>query len=85
MRNITMSVDEDTYTAVSARVRGFLERLVRDRTDGCGARRRDAETERERRARLLDEVFEDICAKRSGFRAADNLGREALHDRHVVR
>lgn len=43
MRNITVSVDEDTYrqsriraaeldTSVSALVRGFVERLVRDRT-----------------------------------------------------
>ena len=96
MRNITVSVDEDTYrqfriraaeldTSVSALVRGFLESLVRDRTDGNGAREPDGETERERRGRLLDEVFEDICATRTGFRAADNLSRETLHDRHVVR
>lgn len=41
----------------------------------------DGETERERRERLLSEVFDDICATRSGFRAADNVKREALHDR----
>lgn len=67
MRNITVPVDEETYrqsriraaeldTSVSTLVRGFLERLVRDRTGG-----------------------------RSGFRAADNLGRDALHDRYAVR
>ena len=44
-----------------------------------------AETERERRERLLNEVFEDVCATRSGFKAADNLSREALHDRDAVR
>ena len=48
-------------------------------------RARPAETEGERRGRLLDEIFEDICATRSGFRAADNLSRDALHDRHSVR
>ena len=96
MKNITVSVDDETYrqsriraaelgTSVSALVRGFLERLVRDGSDGSGARRPEAETEGERRGRLLDEVFEDICATRSGFRAADNLSREAVHDRHAVR
>ena len=96
MRNITVSVDDDTYrqsrvraaeldTSVSALVRGFLERLVRDRIDGRGARGPDAETERERRERLLNEVFEDVRATRSEFRAADNVSREALYDRNAVR
>ena len=95
MRNITVSVDEDTYrqsriraaeldTSVSALVRSFLERLVRDRTDGGGAGG-PAETERERRERLLNEVFEDIYATRGGFKAADSISREALHDRNAVR
>ena len=96
MRNITVSVDENTYrqsriraaeldTSVSALVRGFLECIVQDSFDGRGARGPDEETERERRGRLLDEVFEDICATRSGFKAADNLSQETLHDRHAVR
>ena len=147
MRNITVSVDDDTYrrsriraaeleTSVSALVRGFLERLVREpaRASGeCGvaaetglerrrrlleevvadfdargvglrmadnlsreelydrsrARAEAAETagstEGECRRRLLDEVFEDICATRGGFRAADNVGREVLHDRDAIR
>ena len=96
MRNITVSVDDDTYrrsrvraaeldTSVSALVRGFLERLVRERTAGGGARGPAAETERERRERLLNEVFEDICATRDGFRAADNVSRAALYDRNAVR
>ena len=96
MRNITVSVDEDTYrqsriraaeldTSVSALVRSFLERLVRDRTDGRGAGGPEVETERERREPLLNAVFEDICATRGGFKAADNISREALHDRNAVR
>ncbi|MCY3843933.1 MAG: hypothetical protein OXH69_10375 [Acidobacteria bacterium] len=96
MRNITVSVDDETHrrariraaeldTSVSALVRGFLDRLARDRTDGGGVPAPDAETERERRERLLNEVFEDIRATRSGFRAADNVSREALYDRNAVR
>ena len=63
MRNITVSVDDDTYR--QSRI--------------------DVETERERRGRLLNEVFEDICTTRRGFKAADNISREALHDRNAVR
>ena len=96
MRNITVSVDDDTYrrsriraaeldTSVSALVRGFLERLGRERLDGTGEHETAAETERERRRRLLTEVFEDICATRGGFRASDNLAREALYDRDAIR
>lgn len=63
MRNIKVSVDDDTYR--QSRI--------------------DVETERERRGRLLNEVFEDVCATRSGFRTAHNISREALHDRNAVR
>ena len=94
MRNITVSVDDHTYrqsriraaerdTSVSALVRGFLERLVREGADGSGEV--GGETEAERRERLLDEVFEEVCATRSGFKAADNVSREALHDRNAIR
>ncbi len=94
MRNITVSVDDDTYrrsriraaeldTSVSALVRSFLERLGRaDASVEHGTRE---ETDRERRARLLSEVFEDIRATRSGFKASDNISRRALYDRDAVR
>ena len=96
MKNITVSVDDDIYrrsriraaeleTSVSALVRGFLERLVQRGAQATGADAPRAETEGERRRRLLDEVFEDICATRGGFRAADNVGREVLHDRDAIR
>ena len=96
MRNITVSVDEATYrrsriraaeldTSVSALVRSFLERLVREPVHEPGEPGPGAESERERRQRLLSEVFEDICATRSGFKAADNVSRDALHDRDAVR
>ena len=94
MRNITVSVDDHTYrlsrvraaerdTSVSALVRGFLERLVREGADDSGEA--GGETEAERRERLLNEVFEEVCATRSGFKAADNVSREALHDRNAIR
>ena len=34
---------------------------------------------------MLHEVFEDIRRTRPGFRAADNLPREALYDRDLAR
>lgn len=40
--------------------------------------------ERVHRRRLLNEVFEDIRATRSGFSASDNMSREALHDRDAM-
>ena len=96
MRNITVSVDDDTYrrsriraaeldTSVSALVRAFLERLVRDRADGGSGREAHGETERDRRRRLLNEVFDDIRATRGGFRAADNVSRDVLYDSDAVR
>ena len=96
MRNITVSVDDSTYrrsriraaeldTSVSALVRRFLERLVRDPVEWTGDQELEVETERDRRRRLLKEVFEDICATRSGFKAADNIPREALYDRDAIR
>ena len=46
-----------------------------------GAPLRSADDDQQRRARLLHEVFEDIRRTRPGFRASDNLPREALYDR----
>ena len=87
MRNITVSVDEETYrlarvraaesdTSVSALVREFLEELVH------------GETREERFARLerlQDEVFAEIKARGGGLRAADNLSRDELYDRDAFR
>ena len=96
MKNVTVSVDDDTYrlsrvraaeldTSVSALVRGFLERLVREGGDDSGEHGADGETEAERRERLLNEVFEDLCATGSGFKAADNVSREELYGRNAIR
>ena len=95
MRNITVSVDEETHrrariraaeldTSVSALVREFLRRLApRDRRR---ERQESAplESALERRRRLFDEVFADFDARGVGLRMADNLPRAALHDRSEI-
>ena len=96
MKNITVSIDEETHraariraaeldTSVSALVRSYLVSLVRDRSGRASPGMEPAEMERERRRRLLNEVFEDIRATRSGFSASDNMSREALYDRDAIR
>ena len=60
-----------------ARLAGSREELY--------ARAEAEETESDRRRRLLNEVFEDICATRGGFKAADNISREDLYSRHEIR
>ena len=96
MRNITVSVDDDTYrrsriraaemeTSVSALVRGFLQRLVREPARGSGEQGVAAETSLERRRRLLEEVTADFDARGVGLRMADNLSREELYDRSRAR
>jgi len=76
MRNITVSVDDETYrkarikaaeldTSVSALVKRYLVEL------GAG------ETEFERLARLEREIRARIV----GFSASNNISRDALHER----
>lgn len=93
MRNITVSVDEETHrnariraaeldTSVSALVREFLKRLgprpARPQT-------RRVESALERRRRLLEAVFEDFDARNVGLRMADNRTRDELYERSAVR
>ncbi len=96
MRNITVSIDDQTYrrsriraaeldTSVSALVRHYLHRLAQGENLDCSTEKATAETERERREHVLHEVFEDIRATRPGFRASENLPREALYDRDAFR
>ena len=76
MKNITVSVDDETYrrarikaaeqdTSVSALVRGFLAGLAQ------------AETEFER----LKREEKELRARIKGFSASDRLPREDLYDR----
>jgi len=81
MKNITVSVDDETYrnariraaeldTSVSALVKRYLIEL------GAG------ETEFRRLERLEREMRKRVPA---GFSAADNLTRDQLHDRALIR
>ncbi len=96
MKNITVSVDEDTHrlariraaeldTSVSALVRDYLEGLV---SNGASARAavdaQFAALHKRRYKRLLD-VIEDIRVESPDFRVADNLPREELYDRARAR
>lgn len=78
MKNITVSLDEETYrrarvraaeldTSVSALVRDFLTELAAAETAAEASRRR----ERELRARITN------------FRAGDRVDRDRLHDRRT--
>ena len=86
MRNITLSIDEETYRlarikaaeagiSVSALVRDYLADLVEGRV---------TETRFERLVRLQEMVQDDIDV-RGGLRMADNLPREALYERDALR
>ena len=87
MKNITVSVDEETYrlsrvraaergTSVSALVRGYLVALVQGQV---------IETEFDRLRRLQDETLATIRARGGGLRTAENLPRGALHQRNALR
>ena len=92
MRNITVSVDEETHrlarvraaeldTSVSALVRDYLRSLA----DGTEPAAAPVETELERRTRLLAEVTADFKARGVGLRMSENLPRDELYDRNALR
>ena len=94
MKNITVSVDEETHrlarvraaemdTSISALVRGYLTRLATDPAAAGDAA--PVETIYQRRCRLLREVLADFDAHGIGLRMSENLPREALHDRAAAR
>ena len=96
MKNITVSVDEETYrlsrvraaeagTSVSALVRGYLRSLVDGQSNGPEALEGAQSDEFERRRRLMNDVIEKITANGGGLRMADNLSREALYERDALR
>lgn len=96
MKNITVSIDEETHrnariraaelgTSVSALVRGYLRELVAEPVDVSRARVNDSETALQRRRRLLKEIIDDITANGGGLRMEENLPREALYDRDALR
>ena len=92
MKNITVSVDEETHrlariraaelgTSVSALVRDYLKDLTDGGIGSSVPGRGNSVEEAERRHRMLRNVIKDIRAASSGFRAADNLSREELYKR----
>ncbi len=96
MRNITVSVDEQTHrlariraaeldTSVSALVRDYLRSLAADQDQGGKARAESGETIYQRRCRLLREVLADFDSRGIGLRMSENLPREALYDRVAAR
>ena len=82
MRNITVSLDDETYrrarikaaernSSVSALVKGFLLQLTAE------------ESGFERRRRLQRETLAAILASQT-FRAADRLSRDEIHERDAL-
>ena len=95
MKNITVSIDEDTHrqarvraaelgTSVSALVRTYLNRLVTEPLEEK-VTEEESETPLERRRRLLREAVESITANGGGLRMSENLPRDALYDRNAFR
>ena len=91
MRNITVSVDDETYrqariraaeldTSVSALVREYLQSL-----SDADADFQTLETASERRMRKLLNVIEEIGRNNPNFKMSDNVPREELYDRHASR
>ena len=86
MKNITVSVEEETYrlsrvkaaeagTSVSALVRAYLVDLVEGRVP---------ENRFDRLRRLQDETLEAIRARGGGLSTADNVSRQSLHERDAL-
>ncbi len=91
MKNITVSIDDETHrqarvraaelgTSVSALVRGYLRSLVTQPADSLGINDQELETEDSRRRRLLNEVVEEITSNGGGLRMSENLSRKDLYD-----
>lgn len=87
MKNITVSVDDDTYrmariraaeraTSVSALVKSYLLQIA------CGGA---GETDFQRLEREERELREELRSQRVGLSASHNLSREELHLRHEIR
>ena len=87
MKNITVSVDDETYrlarikaaeagTSVSALVRDYL--VILTDTD-------DPVERHQRMNKLREDIIAAYFARGGGLRMSDNLPRDALHDRDAFR
>ena len=86
MKNITISIDEETHRLACIRAEEMdisVPELVRQYLADFAA---DAkESERDRRRRRLKEVVAEITANGGGLRMEHNLSREELYDRDAAR
>ena len=89
MKNITVSVDDDTHqivqiraaqtgTSVSALLREYLSSLAREESDGS-----NIGPGLELRPRDLDEVIADFDSRGIGLHPEDNLTRDELYDEAI--
>ena len=88
MKNITVVIDDETHRLARIRAAELdtsLSALVRDYLRTVAGKPARARAGRERRRRLMKEVFADIKATRPGFRASDRLPREQLYERRALR
>lgn len=88
MKNITVAIDDETHRLArirAAELETSISALVRDYLRTLAGKTVSAEVERERRRRLMNEIFEDIKRTRPGFKASDNVSREDLYERRALR
>ena len=87
MKNITVSIDDETYrlarvraaeegTSVSALVRDYLAEF-------CQGESREERFQRH--LKIQDEVLSAYFARSGGLRMDENLSRDELHDRDALR
>ena len=94
MKNITVSVDEETHrcariraaelgTSVSALVRDYLRSLASQEANGTQGELEPSETALERRIRLMNEVFADFDERGVGVDTSELLTRDELYDEAI--
>ena len=87
MKNITVSVDDETYrlshilaaekgSSISEMVREYLTGMIRDRASSPTFE----ELEKDQ-----DELIESVLKEGGGLRPSDNLSRDELHNRNALR
>ena len=91
MKNITVSVDEETHrqariraaelgTSVSALVRGYLTSLSAETASLAGRDSASDEDRLERRRKRIQTVVDRITANGGGLLMSENMSREELYD-----
>ena len=85
MKNITISVDEETYRradAMASRSGKSVSEMLGEYLKNLTAGYEDPPAGPEK---TLSEVIEEIVARGGGIDPRDNLTREELHDRNAFR